>query len=88
MGTQQFNKTYYEDILGTEIFASQQNVSKFSILSYEFSMPIIFAKGKWQLITIPAYVLPQNIYAVSERPDLAETGDNLFYMTTGIKVNF
>ena len=87
-GTQQFNKTYYEDILGTEIFASKQKVNKFNVLSYEFSMPVIFAKGKWQLISIPAYVLPQNVYAVPDRPDLAESGDNLFYMTTGIKVNF
>jgi hypothetical protein len=87
-GTQQFNKTYYEDVLGTELLAPQQNVNKFSILSYEFSVPVIFVKGKWQLIAVPAYVLPQNIYSVPDRPDLAESGDNLFYITAGIKVNF
>ena len=91
-GTQQFTETSYKQN-GFLFFPGVQqkvteDVKKFNILSYEFSMPIVFAKGKWQLIVNPAYVLPQNLITVPNRPDISERGKNMFYATVGAKVNF
>ena len=89
-GTQQFTKTSYKQS-GFLFFPGVQQqvteeVSKFNILSYEFSVPIVFAKGKLQLIANPAYVIPQNLITVANRPDLSERGKNLFYATIGAKI--
>jgi hypothetical protein len=80
-GTQQFTNTYYRKnnfliFPGTEQQFTE-TVKQFSILSYEFSMPIILAKDKFQVLLIPAYVLPQN---------LTGQGENLFYITDGAKI--
>lgn len=89
-GTQQFNRVYLKrsEYL---LFPPQQvteQVSQFNILSYEFSMPVVYAKGKFQLIANPAYVIPQNLVVVPGRPDLSERGKELFYLTAGMKYNF
>ncbi|HEX2628987.1 MAG TPA: hypothetical protein VHM26_08250, partial [Chitinophagaceae bacterium] len=89
-GTQRFSKTYYKKS-GSFLFfpgVEQQvteNVNQFKILSYEFSMPVVVAKGRFQFIANPAYVLPQNLIAVEGRPDLSERGKEMFYVTVGIK---
>ena len=91
-GTQQFTKTYYKQ--SSFIFfpgveqAVTESVKKFNILSYEFSMPVVYAKGKFQLIAIPAYVIPQNLITVANRPDLSERGKEMFYATVGAKLTF
>jgi hypothetical protein len=91
-GTQQFTKTSYKQNGFLFFPGGQQEITeevrKFSILSYEFSMPIVFARGKVVLIANPAYVLPQSLITVSNRPDLSERGENMFYITVGAKVNF
>lgn len=89
-GTQRFSKTYYKKssflfFPGVEQEITE-SVNQFKILAYEFSMPIIVAKGKFQFIANPAYVLPQNLIQVEGRPDLSERGKEMFYITTGIKV--
>jgi hypothetical protein len=89
-GTQQFTKTSYKQS-GFLIFPGAQQavttqVSDFNILSYEFSVPLVLAKGKWQFIANPAYVIPQHLVTVPNRPDLSERGGQLFYITAGIKV--
>ncbi len=91
-GTQQFTKTSYKQS-GFLFFPGVQQqvteeVSNFNILSYEFSMPVVFAKGKFQVIINPAYVLPQNLVTVANRPDLSERGKNMFYATIGTKMTF
>lgn len=91
-GTQQFTKTSYKES-GFLFFPGVQQqvteeVSNFNILSYEFSIPIVFGKGKFQLIANPAYVLPQNLVTVAGRPDLTERGKDLFYVTAGAKITF
>ncbi len=91
-GTQQFSKTYYEKssflfFPGVEQEVTE-NVQQFNILSYEFSMPVVLAKGKFQLIANPAYVIPQNLVVVEGRPDLSERGKEMFYITVGAKVTF
>lgn len=91
-GTQQFTKSYYTKSNFLLFPGAQQLVSEdvksFNILSYEFSMPLIFAKGKFQAMAIPAYVLPQNLITVPGRPDLSERGKNMFYVTVGAKIVF
>jgi hypothetical protein len=63
-----------------------KKVNEFAVLSYEFSIPVIFAKGKFQALFTPAYVLPQNLFVVEGRPDLSEKGNQMFYATIGIKL--
>jgi hypothetical protein len=92
-GTQQFSKTHYEKINNFPLFPGTdqlvtENVKNFNILSYEFSVPVIYSKGKWILMAIPSYVIPQNLITVENRPDLSERGSKLFYITVGSKVSF
>jgi hypothetical protein len=91
-GTQRFTSTYYKKssflfFPGVEQQVSEE-VNKLNILSYELSMPVILAKGKLQVIAIPAYVIPQNLITVQGRPDLSERGKEMFYVTMGAKINF
>jgi hypothetical protein len=65
-----------------------ESAQKFNILSFEFSAPVIFATGNFQLLFTPSYVMPQNLIVVEGRPDLSERGENLFYATFGAKMSF
>jgi hypothetical protein len=89
-GTQQFTETYYKQSSFLFFPGAEQtvthSVSNFNILSYEFSVPVIYGNAKWQLLFTPAYVIPQNLVTVPNRPDLSETGKNLFYATIGAKL--
>jgi hypothetical protein len=89
-GTQQFTNTYYKQnnflfLPGAGQRASE-NVKNFNVLSYEFSMPVIYAKDKFQLLITPAYVFPQNLITIEGRPDLSERGKEMFYATVGVKL--
>ena len=91
-GTQQFTKTYYKQssflfFPGVDQIVTE-SVRNFNILSYEFSAPVVYAKGKWQLLLIPVYVIPQNIVTVPNQPDLSERGKEMFYTTVGVKIVF
>ncbi len=88
-GTQQFTKTYYKKsnflfFPGVEQQVNE-DVSKLSVLSYEFSMPVILGINKFQLIINPAYVIPQNLVKIENRPDISERGKEMFYVTAGAK---
>ena len=92
-GTQQFSKSYIKKTNGFLLFpGSEQMVTasaqKFNILSYELSVPVIFASGKLQLLFTPSYVIPQNLISVAGRPDLSERGKKMFYATIAIKKSF
>lgn len=52
-------------------------VSRLNILSYEFSIPVVFVWQKLNAYVSPSYVVPQNLVA-------AEQGAPLFYVTTGL----
>ena len=87
-GTQQFSRAnektgFLIPRLGE---SDPKQVNQFAVLSYEFSMPVIFAKGKVQALFTPAYVMPQNLIVVEGRPDLSEKGEKTFYATIGIKL--
>jgi hypothetical protein len=89
-GTQQFTNSYFKRnnfliLPGPEQPVSEE-VKKLNVLSYEFSMPVIFTKDKFQLLFIPAYVIPQNLIVVEGRPDLSERGKQMFYATIGAKI--
>lgn len=80
-GTQQFTNTYYKKnnfliFPGTEEQVSE-TVKQFNILSYEFSMPLVLARDKFQVLLIPAYVMPQSLTGPAK---------NLFYITAGAKI--
>jgi hypothetical protein len=96
-GTQNFSTSYIiknraPGLLGLPIGGgeSQNTVTeektKFNILAYEFSAPIVFVAGKFNASITPSYVMPQNLVKVDNRPDLSETGKNMFYITAGVGV--
>lgn len=88
-GTQQFSNSYKRNNFINFPVAGQtvtEEVKKFNILSYEFSMPVIFAKDKFQLLLTPAYVIPQNLIIVQGHPELSEIGKEMFYATIGVKI--
>jgi len=88
-GTQQFSRSYYKQNNMLLLPAGQrvsESVTGFNILSYEFSIPIIYAKEKLQLSFIPTYVIPQNLITVEGRPDLSERGKEMFYATVAVKL--
>jgi hypothetical protein len=85
MGTQRFSQTYLEqkDLLGIPLGSQQitQQSQRFSVLSYEFSVPVVFVKGKWNATVTPAYVLPMNLLP-------GETGGDMFYASAAVGVRF
>lgn len=92
-GTQNFTNTYNKKKNGFLIFPGSteqvnQSVTKFNVLAYEFSVPVVYAKGKWMALATPSYILPQNLLTVANRPDLSESGQNMFYATVGMKYTF
>jgi hypothetical protein len=93
-GTQNFQRTYYRKnntgllpLPGRDQRVTE-DVSRFSILAYEASVPVIYAKGKVMLIATPSYIMPQNLVTVPGRPDLSERGENTFYTTLTAKYSF
>lgn len=94
-GTQRFSRAYVTKQnnplplpIGGGSEESTEDVNQFNILAYELSMPVIFAKGKMQVMAIPSYIIPQNLLTVKNRPDLSETGENRFYGTVSLKFTF
>lgn len=89
-GTQQFTNSYFKRNNSLLIPGAGQPVTEevksFNILSYEFSVPVIFAKDKFQLLLTTSYVIPQNLIVVQGRPDLSERGKEMFYAIIGVKI--
>lgn len=90
-GTQRFTQTRYEKngfliFPGTEEEITEE-VKKFTLLSYEASIPVIVAKGKWMLLATPSFVIPQHLVTIADRPDLSESGKAMFYITAGVKLS-
>jgi hypothetical protein len=92
-GTQNFTNTYNKKKTNFVLFPGNteqvtEQVTKFNVLAYEFSIPVVYAKGKWMALATPSYILPQNLLTVANRPDLSERGQNTFYATLGLKYSF
>ena len=89
-GTQQFTNTYLKHnnfllLPGTPQQLSE-SVNHFNVLSYEFSVPVVFAKSKLQLLLTPSYVIPQNLIEGENNNGAAETGRKMLYATAAVKV--
>ncbi|HEY1113754.1 MAG TPA: hypothetical protein VGE66_09335 [Chitinophagaceae bacterium] len=92
-GTQQFYRSYTRrKSSGILLPPRDERVTEegttFNILAYEASLPLIYVKGKWQLMATPSYIIPQNLLQVPDRPDLTERGENTFYTTLAVKYTF
>lgn len=82
-GTQQFSVSYLKKTPGSILFPGteelfSEDVKKFNILAYEFSIPVVLSKGKWQAVLNPSYIIPENIIA-------SEKGKHMFYVTATLK---
>ncbi len=95
-GTQQFQKSYYKrknngfgiiNLPGNSQLVTEKS-QQFNVLAHEISMPVIFSKTKLMFIATPAYIMPQNLVTVPNRPDLSERGENMFYATLTAKYTF
>lgn len=89
-GTQRFTETYQQKqspaVGGIPVGPPQtttqiKNVNTFSILAYEYSMPLVLVVGKFNAVLSPSYVMPQNILAA-----IGEYGRNRFYVTASVGV--
>lgn len=82
-GTQNFTHTYYKknNFLIVPVADQQvtENSRQFNMLSYEMSVPAVWAINHFFIVATPGYVMPQNIITVSGRPDISERAGNLFY---------
>jgi hypothetical protein len=82
-GTQNFTQTYIDkgNVAGLPVTRQRtEQVERFSILSYEFTAPVVLVVGKMNAFVIPSYVMPQNLLTNIEK------GENLFYVTAGIGI--
>ena len=92
-GTQRFSQTYTQRKGGGLLFRGREetvteNYSRFKILAYEASLPLLYGKGSWQISVTPSYVIPQNLLQVPNQPQLSEKGEKTFYTTVGLKYAF
>jgi hypothetical protein len=90
-GTQNFTNTYYkkQNVLGLPVGnprAVTETSTRFNVLAYEFSAPVVFVAGKFNASITPSYVIPKNLVKIANRPDLSENGQNMFYVSAGIGV--
>ncbi len=89
-GTQRFVERFEEKRNGTigglpvgppQTVTGTRNVNTFSILAYEYTMPIVLVMGKVNAVVSPSFVIPQNLISSN-----GEYGRNRFYITAGIGV--
>jgi hypothetical protein len=67
---------------------TNQNSKRFSILSYEINMPLIYARKHLYFIVTPSYVIPENLITVPGHPELSEMGSNLFFANVTVLYSF
>jgi hypothetical protein len=88
-GTQRFTKTWLQEKRFLLFPVGEQTVtqssSRFSIMSYELSCPVIYGIGKMNIIITPAYVIPQNVVTAN---GTTQKADNLFYTTAALRFDF
>ena len=68
--------------------STTDRATRFDLLSYECSVPLIFIRKHWMVLVTPAWVAPQNLMAASETGGDAETGKPRLYATAGLKYSF
>lgn len=89
-GSQNFTNSYIQKKNLPGIPVSQQeltqNVSAFHILAYEFSAPLVWIYGKFNLSMTAAYVVPQHLAMVTGHRELSVQGENRFYTAVSIGI--
>jgi len=88
-GTQRFSKTYQKNQaggifgipVGSNPSSTTEEASRFTILAYECTVPVVLVLGKFNAFIIPSYIMPQHLLASA-----GEHGANRFYVTAGIGV--
>ena len=89
-GTQNFTNSYLQEknLPGIPILPQEftQNVSAFNILAYEFSAPLVWMYGRFNLSMTPAYVVPQHLAMVTGHRELSVQGENRFYTTVSVGI--
>jgi hypothetical protein len=88
-GTQRFSKTWLQEKRLLLFPVSEQTVtqssSRFNIMSYELSCPVIYGIDKMNIIITPAYVIPQNVISAN---GTSQKAANLFYTTAALRFDF
>lgn len=88
-GSQNFISSNYKSTLpglpGQEVIESS---NRFNILSYEASIPLIYARKHIFFIVTPSYVIPENVVKVNNHPELSENAKNLFYTNITLLYSF
>jgi hypothetical protein len=79
-GTQNFTSSYYKKnnflfLPGNEELVTENN-KKFTLLSYDLNLSMIYAIKRFIFNVAPGYVIPQNVQTVANNPEKAS---NLFY---------
>jgi hypothetical protein len=91
-GTQNFTRTYQKQKRGLFLLPTNnqvtENEQRFNLLAFEFAVPIILTKNKFEFSATPSYIMPKNLIKVEGRPDLSEQGENTFYSTFSMKYTF
>ncbi len=66
-----------------------QNASRFTMLDYELSVPLMYVRNKHLFIMVtPTYVLPVNIVTVPGHPEISETAGNIFFANFTVLYQF
>jgi hypothetical protein len=65
-----------------------QNNRRFTLLDYELSVPLVFARKHIYAILTPSYIIPENIVSVPNHPELSEKGSDLFYINIALLYSF
>lgn len=81
-GSQNFTQKKTQGGVGGIIPGTTQTeqVNKFNILSYDLSLPIVWAHKKLFVIATPTVVLPQNLLTKAAGAQTNEVGKNLFFV--------
>lgn len=92
-GTQSFTNTYFKNnkFLGIPISnqSTSQTTQVFNLLSYEFSMPVVWVFNNIFLVATPGYVMPQNVVTTSGNTEVvSRNGTNLFYVNLSLLYSF
>jgi hypothetical protein len=65
-----------------------QNNSRFALLDYELSIPLVLARKHIFAIITPSYIMPENIVSVPNHPELSENASDLFYINLAFLYSF
>jgi hypothetical protein len=90
-GTQNFTTSTNQPGTIPGITPSQQelaNSSRFTLLDYELTMPLVYARNHLFIIITPSYIVPENVYTVAGHPELSETASDLFYVNLTVLYSF